>query len=40
MRGAMGQAFCLRHRMQHFIENYVYYMMFEASPRNAARERA
>ena len=29
MRGFMGTAFCLRHRMQHFMENYIYYMMFE-----------
>jgi hypothetical protein len=29
VRGAMGGAFCLRYRMQHFIGNYVYFMMFE-----------
>jgi hypothetical protein len=29
VRGALARAYQLRHRMQHFIENYVYYMMFE-----------
>ncbi len=29
VRGALGVAFCLRHRMQHFLENYVHYMLFE-----------
>ena len=29
VRGALGLAFCLRHKMQHFLENYIYYMMFE-----------
>jgi hypothetical protein len=29
LRAALGVAFCLRHRMQHFLENYVHYMLFE-----------
>lgn len=29
LRGALGAAFCLRHRMQHFLENYIHYMLFE-----------
>lgn len=29
MRGAMGPAYCLRHRMLHFLQNFVYYMTLE-----------
>lgn len=29
LRAALGVAFCLRHRMQHFLENYVHYVLFE-----------
>lgn len=29
VRKGMGPAYCLRHRMQHFLGNYIYYMMFE-----------
>ena len=29
VRGAMGPAYCLRHRMLHFLQNFVYYMTLE-----------
>ena len=29
VRGALGLAFVVRQKMQHFMENYIYYMMFE-----------
>jgi len=29
VRGAMGPSFCLRHRMLHFLQNFVYYMTLE-----------
>jgi len=34
LRGALGPSFCLRHRMLHFLQNFVYYMTLEViSPR-------
>ena len=29
VRKALGLAFCVRHKMQHFLATYIYYMMFE-----------
>ena len=29
VRRALGLAFCVRHKMQHFLATYIYYMMFE-----------
>lgn len=29
VRSAMGQCYCLRHRMLHFLQNFVYYMTLE-----------
>lgn len=29
VRASMGQAYCLRHRMLHFLQNFVYYMALE-----------
>ncbi|GAB5031649.1 gamma-tubulin complex component 2 [Nannochloropsis oceanica] len=29
VRQALGLAFCVRHKMQHFLATYIYYMMFE-----------
>jgi gamma-tubulin complex component 2 len=29
VRSAMGQSFCLRHRMLHFLQNFVYYVTLE-----------
>jgi hypothetical protein len=38
VRQSLGPAFCLRHSMQHFIENYIYYMMFEVSAAGVSRQ--
>ena len=36
VRGALGKAFCLRHRMMHFMQNFVYvFNGFLACPRHA-----
>lgn len=35
VRGALGPSYCLRHRMLHFLQNFVYYMTFEViNPRS------
>lgn len=35
LRGEMGPSYCLRHRMLHFLQNFVYYMTIEVfSPRS------
>lgn len=35
VRGALGSSFCLRHRMLHFIQNFVYYITLEViNPRS------
>ena len=35
VRGALGKAFCLRHRMLHFMQNFVYYAGLEViAPRS------
>jgi hypothetical protein len=41
VRGVMGPFYCLRHRMIHFLQNFVYYMTLEViSPRAHELERA
>jgi gamma-tubulin complex component 2 len=37
LRQEMGPTFCLRHRMLHFVQNFVYYMMFEVIEPNWTR---
>ena len=41
LRGEMGPSYCLRHRMLHFLQNFVYYMTIEVfTPRSHEMESA
>mmetsp|Transcript_6119 Transcript_6119/g.9233 ORF Transcript_6119/g.9233 Transcript_6119/m.9233 type:complete len:1075 (-) Transcript_6119:183-3407(-) len=41
LRGEMGPSYCLRHRMLHFLQNFVYYMTIEVfTPRSHEMEEA